>query len=131
MSVVLQAKKRLLCVDSHEEVCDLLITLLSDYDVTPASTAADGLRLAWGDRFDLVLLARRLPDGRGAEVYYHLRDFKPRLPVLFFSGADNGVGRESDLPDDGRECTYTPDDLRLLKPTIARLILEAESGVAC
>jgi CheY-like chemotaxis protein len=131
MPVALQAKKRLLCVDSHEEVCDLLIALLSDYDVTPASTAADGLRLARGDRFDLVLLARRLPDAGGAEVYHRLRDFKPRLPVLFFSGADDGVGRESDPTDDGRECPKTPDDLRLLEPTIARLIREAESGVAC
>jgi two-component system, OmpR family, response regulator CpxR len=129
MPVATQAKKRLLCVDHHEEVCDLLIALLADYDVTPASTAADGLRLARGDRFDLILLARQLPDGEGIELCRHFRDSKPRLPILFFSGADYDAGRECDLPAEVPKCPVMPDDLRLLEPTIARLIREAESGL--
>jgi DNA-binding response OmpR family regulator len=130
MSVAPPAKKRLLCVDSHEDTSELLITLLSNYEVTPASTIADGLRLARSDRFDLILLDQRLPDGQGSELCCHIREFKPRTPILFFSGAAYEADRQGGMAAGAQEFLVKPGDLDILEPTIARLIHHAEACAA-
>lgn len=129
MSFIPSSSKRLLCVDDHEDSCDMLINLLSDYEVTPASTSADGLRLARSDRFDLILLEHRLPDGGGADLCSQIRKFKPRIPILFFTAAAYSSDRQHGLMSGAQDYLMKPDDLELLAPTIGRLIHEAEAGV--
>ncbi len=78
-----------LLVEDHQDTCELMITFLEQfkYEVWPACTVADGLRLARSERFDLCVLDERLPDGTGAELCQQLRQFHPRTPILFLSAA--------------------------------------------
>src|SRR5438128_12269657 len=92
-------KRRILCVEDHEDTCDLMITLLeqSDYEVWPACTVADGIRLARSERFDLYLLDNRLPDGSGVELCQRIRQLHPRTPILFLSAAVSETDRQQAL----------------------------------
>ena len=60
--------RRVLCVDDYEDTCVLVITTLSELDVTTVSTCDEGLRLAASQTFDLILLDYHLPDGNGLDI---------------------------------------------------------------
>src|SRR5206468_2885933 len=47
-----------------------------------AGTAAEALTLAYGDRWDVVLLDLGLPDRHGLDVLRELHASRPQLPVL-------------------------------------------------
>ena len=122
------ALKRILCVDNNADSCDLLITMLSDYEVIPTGTVSEGLRLARSDRFDLVILEQRLPDGQGTDLCRLIHDFMPRTPILFFSCAAYAADRRDGLAAGAQEYLVKPDDLATLEPNITRLIRHSEAG---
>ena len=104
-------KRRILCVDDHDDFCSLITTILSDYEVVSAHSKAEALRKATGGLFDLYLLDYYLPDGTGLELCLLLRDFDDSTPILFVTdGADltqkqiesvnaQGLIRKDELPD--------------------------------
>jgi CheY-like chemotaxis protein len=104
-------KRRILCVDDHDDMCSLITTILSDYEVVSAHSKAEALRKATGGFFDLYLLDYYLPDGTGLELCLLLRDFDDSTPILFVTdGADltqkqiesvnaQGLIRKDELPD--------------------------------
>jgi CheY-like chemotaxis protein len=57
------SKKQILCVDDHADTCELVMTLLKDYEVTTAYSMADAIKQATAQKFDLYLLDNHLPDG--------------------------------------------------------------------
>ena len=81
-------KPRILSVDDHEDTLSMLRVLLgaSGYDLTPASSVAEGLRLAKSEGFDLFLLDLNFADGTGRELCERIREFDRETPILFFSG---------------------------------------------
>jgi len=76
------ARKRLLCVDDHEDTCALVSSILGDYDVTAEYSKAGGLRQAATEKFDVILLDYYLPDGSGLELCVLIRGFDPHTPIL-------------------------------------------------
>jgi CheY-like chemotaxis protein len=79
------SKRRILCVDGNDDTCDLISTILSDYEVVSAHSKAEGLRTATGGMFDLYLLDYYLPDGTGLELCLLIRQFDDSTPVLFLT----------------------------------------------
>ena len=75
-------KKRLLCVDDHEDTCVLVSSILSDFEVISEHTKAGALQRAmtWG--YDVILADYYLPDGTGLELCALVRTFDPHTPIL-------------------------------------------------
>jgi DNA-binding NtrC family response regulator len=52
------------------------------YEVLPAKTAADGMRLLREEEVDVVLLDLMLPDRGGLEILPEIKSYDPHLPVV-------------------------------------------------
>lgn len=104
-------KRRILCVDDQVDMCSLISTILSDYEVVSAHSKGEALRKATGGLFDLSLLDYYLPDGTGLELCLLLRGFDHLTPILFVTDMGDlghnqiqsvnaqGLIRKDDLPD--------------------------------
>jgi PAS domain S-box-containing protein len=67
---------RVLLVEDHPDTLEVLARLLdgANYAVRTASTVATALKLAAGERFDVVVSDLGLPDGTGYDLMKQLRD---------------------------------------------------------
>jgi DNA-binding response OmpR family regulator len=87
-----EAKRRILCAESNKDVCDLIVLMLEQrgYNVEAVQTAADCLKLALTERFDLYILNDTYVDGDSLKLCRDLRAFDPATPVLLFSLEHSG-----------------------------------------
>lgn len=74
---------RILCVEDDPGMCELVSHILSDYQLTCASTVMNARRMAAAEKFDLIILDYILPDGTGAGLCTEIRSFDIRTPILF------------------------------------------------
>ena len=80
---------RILLIEDDESVARMVTTGMQDanHEVTHTVDGQDGFEQAMGQRFDVMILDRRLPGGvDGAELLRKLRDKQVKTPVLFLSG---------------------------------------------
>lgn len=104
-------RRRILCVDDHEDTCALIAALLVEYEVIKAFSKAEGLCTAKSQHFDLILLDYHMRDGTGPELSRQIREFNQSIPILFVTGTytmtrrevlesgAQGVVRKTDLAD--------------------------------
>jgi CheY-like chemotaxis protein len=78
-----ESKKKILCVEDHEDSCRMVADLLKDYEVVGVYSKADALTKAMSGSFDLYLLDYHLPDGTGLELCLLIRTFDPDTPIFF------------------------------------------------
>jgi DNA-binding response OmpR family regulator len=80
-------KRRILCAESNSDVGELLAYMLRNegYSVSLVQTAADCLKLAATERFDLYVLNDNYVDGDSLELCRELRAMDPQTPVLLFT----------------------------------------------
>ena len=85
-------KRRILCAESNKDVADLLQLLLErkGYAVDAVQTAADCLKLAATERFDLYVLNDTYIDADSLTLCRELREIDPGTPVLLFSLDSSG-----------------------------------------
>jgi len=57
------------------------------YDVTPAASGQEGLRLAKEQVFDVVLCDRTMPGLDGLATLAALKDMHPKMPVIIVTGS--------------------------------------------
>jgi CheY-like chemotaxis protein len=115
-------KKRILCVEDHEDTYDLVAFVLRDYEVVGARSGSEALRRMIDDRFDLYLFDYNLPDGTGLELCIFLRTFDRETPIVVASAS--GVLSEREVLTTGaqayvRKGSEFTDNL---KSTITRLL---------
>ncbi len=80
-------KRRILCAESNKDVGDLITFLLErkGYAVESVQTAAECLKLAGIERFDLYVLNDTYIDADSLTLCRELREIDPATPVLLFS----------------------------------------------
>ncbi|HEV8578768.1 MAG TPA: MASE1 domain-containing protein [Thermoanaerobaculia bacterium] len=85
---------RILLVEDHADTAEAMAELLSllGYQVTTASTVAEGLAVASAEKFDLMLSDLGLPDGSGLDLMRELAS-RNGLPGIALSG----YGMEDDV----------------------------------
>lgn len=90
-----ERKRRILCAESNKDVGDLIALMLTrkGYEVESVQTAADCLKLASTDRFDLYILNDNYIDADSLELCRRLREIDPATPVLLFSLESSGPPR--------------------------------------
>ena len=119
-------KARILCVEDHEDTCELIAAILSNYQVQTATSAAQGLFLAKTELFDLYLLDNWLPDMSGVELCREIRAFDANTPIIFCSGAAYDSDRQEALAAGAQAYITKPIGLVSLIDAVAQLILKAE-----
>src|SRR3954467_2209022 len=87
-----ERKRRILCAESNRDVGDLIALMLEQkgYEVETVQTAADCLKVASTDRFDLYILNDTYIDSDSLELCRKLRELDPVTPVLLFSLESSG-----------------------------------------
>src|SRR5215210_7902425 len=90
-----EGKRRILCAESNKDVGDLIALMLTrqGYEVESVQTAAECLKVASTDRFDLYILNDTYIDADSLELCQHLREIDPVTPVLIFSLESSGPRR--------------------------------------
>jgi CheY-like chemotaxis protein len=81
--------KHILCVDDHNDTCELISVILKNYKVTSANSMAEALRVATKEQFSLYLLDYHLPDGTGIELCLLMKNFDTETPILFVTGTSS------------------------------------------
>ncbi|HKO61268.1 MAG TPA: response regulator [Pyrinomonadaceae bacterium] len=116
-------KKRLLCVDDHEDTCALVSSILSDFEVISEHTKAGGLGRAMTGGYDVILADYYLPDGTGLELCGLVRTFDPHTPILLVT-ATHTIEHEQVIAVGGQG-VMRKDHLTQLLPTAVASALEA------
>ena len=77
----------ILIVDEDRELCAAMESFLTDHSlrVELAHTGESGLEKAVGGNLDLVILAVRLPDVSGLDLFRTLCEVEPKLPVILMT----------------------------------------------
>ena len=79
-----ERKRRILCAESNRDVGDLIALMLEQkgYEVETVQTAAECVKVASTDRFDLYILNDTYIDADSLELCRELRELDPVTPVL-------------------------------------------------
>lgn len=125
----MDAQARVLVVDDHPNIVDMLTTVLRfhGYTVSTACTAADALRRAEIDRPDLVVLDVSLPDGDGFDVCRRLRADGHDVGIVFLTARDAPREKITGLTFGGDDYVTKPFNLPELVARI-RAILRRTGG---
>ena len=90
-------KKRVLCIEDHEEMIELIRLILGrhGFEVQGAVGGRQGLKAMLKDPPDLVLLDLMMPDMDGGEVYRQIsaRDELKDIPVVAVTAKAQGIDR--------------------------------------
>ena len=120
-----EGKRRILCAESNKDVGDLIALMLTrkGYEVESVQTAADCLKVASTDRFDLYILNDTYIDADSLELCRQLREIDPVTPVLLFSLESSGPHRQHKATQAGiRIYKSKTSDFVSLVQTIDRLL---------
>ncbi|MEK7723511.1 MAG: response regulator [Acidobacteriota bacterium] len=108
-------KKKILCVEDHEDTCELIAFILSDYEVVFTESIENSLNLFSKVDFDLCILDNWLIDGLGTDLCSQIKSIKPEIPVIFASGVAQKDEIQKAL-DSGAKAylvkPYPPDELQ-------------------
>jgi len=120
-----EVKRRILCAESNKDVGELIALMLTrkGYEVETVQTAADCLKVAATDRFDLYILNDTYIDADSLELCRQLRELDPVTPVLLFSLESSGPHRQQQAAQTGVKIykSKTSDFVSLVQ-TIDRLL---------
>ena len=119
-----EVKRRILCAESNKDVGDLIALMLTrkGYEVESVQTAADCLKLAATDRFDLYILNDTYIDADSLELCRQLRELDPVTPVLLFSLESSGPKSRQTIQTDVKIYQSKTSDFVSLVQTIDRLL---------
>lgn len=78
---------RILCVEDHADTCDMVQTVLPEFEIVAAATAADAIEKASQGGFVMILMDYHLLDGTGEDACYAIRRFDQRTPILFITSS--------------------------------------------
>ncbi|MEK6286215.1 MAG: response regulator [Acidobacteriota bacterium] len=121
------ARKRILCVDDHEDTRDMMRALLGEYgyEAVIAASVSDALASARSGGLALCILDHWITEGNGIELCQQIRAFDSHTPIMFYSGAGYKADIKKGL-DAGAQAYLVKPDFERLKPTIDRLIHGAD-----
>jgi DNA-binding response OmpR family regulator len=122
------ARKRILCVDDHEDTRDMMRVLIGHYgyEAVIAASVPEALESARSGGLALCILDHWLEEGDGMELCQQIRTFDSQTPIIFYSGAGYKADIQKGL-DAGADGYVVKPDFEHLEATIDRLIREAGS----
>jgi DNA-binding response OmpR family regulator len=118
----------ILYVEDDEDTRELVTCVLAknNYKVVAAENCDDALMLARSSQFDLYLIDNWMSGGSGIDLCKKLREFNPRTPILFYSGAAYESDRQRALTPGAQGYLVKPVDNIELIEQISRIISAAK-----
>jgi two-component system repressor protein LuxO len=117
-----ESNKQILCVEDHEDTCELYSLLLPEYDFTFTHTQAESLAMIEKRKFDLYMLDNWLPDGSGIKLCREIRALHPDAPIIFVSGITRKKETQEALDAGANEYLVKPCDPDKLQKIVKELI---------
>ena len=114
--------KKILCVEDHEDTCELYTLLLPEYDFTFADKISSAIVLFKENDFDLCIMDGRLCDGSGADLCRQMLKLKPDFPVVFISGLTRDQDIEEAKIAGAKAYLTKPCDMDELQQIVKELI---------
>lgn len=93
-----------------------------NYTYSLAESGECALELMSNHSYDLVIMDMHLEDFHGAELFPHIRDKQPRIPVLITSGYTEERDLASILQDENTKYLSKPFRLTDIKHHITNLL---------
>src|SRR5262245_53042626 len=85
------------------------------HPVDVAGTGAEGLERVRAELPDVILLALRLPDQSGLDVYQQIRQIDARIPVIFVTLAKGADAAIEAMKQGAHDYLFKPLDLNQLR----------------
>jgi DNA-binding response OmpR family regulator len=119
---------RILVTEDEPDARDLIDTILtlSGCEVITADSLLQTLLLARTNTIDLYLLDNRMSDISGIELCRKLREFDPKTPILFYSGAGEDSDRKEGLAAGAQGYLVKPCEPAKLVSEVFRLAAESQ-----
>lgn len=113
---------RLLYVEDEADIAGIVTEMLSeDYTVDCVATAEEGLELALGRRYDVMVFDRRLPGMSGTDLIARIRTARITTPVLMLTARGAVEDRVSGLDRGADDYLVKPFDVDELRARLRAL----------
>lgn len=124
-------KCRVLYVDDHEDSSVMLQLVLaeSDYEVQAAHSIDQALKMAASENYDLYIVDKRLPDGSGLRLVEQLKQLRPSVPSIVYTGDAYEIHREEALAA-GADAYVAKPDIDGLIRKVREFLSERECAAA-
>lgn len=120
-------KMHILIVDDEDLIRDLLIDALQDdFQITAASNGEEALSLfrLKIDTIGLVITDLIMPKLRGDELAKLIREMNPSIPIVYISGYEREINKQSLLSDKKSAFLQKPFDMEILSATLRQLLTQ-------
>ena len=126
-----QVKPRILCVDDHEDTCQMLVLLFGHegYEVETATDPDEALRLAGERRYDLFILDGRYGGVPRPDLCPKLLALDPEARIVIYSGAVSHSERAEEVCEGARAYVAKPDISALVAAVKAALAPDTGKSV--
>jgi two-component system response regulator PilR (NtrC family) len=113
-------KKHILIIDDDEQILFLLKAFVEMNDCTCEieNSAEKALALIHKNKYSLVILDIKLPDGDGLEILKHILTLSPNMPVIIITGGNDIEVAEECLKVGAVDYITKPFDLQYLRTSI-------------
>ncbi len=118
---------RILLVDDEQDMCDSMADVLrldADYDITLTTSPHEGLRLAKGEEFDLIMVDYEMPEMDGVELVEAIKAVKPDALIFVLTAfISHKLIKEAKEKGAGRVLSkfMWPDELlQIIREALAR-----------
>lgn len=115
-------KPRLLYVEDETEIASIVTEVLADeYDIDHATTGEEGLRLALGRRYDVIVVDRRLPGMSGVDLLEAVRTARIATPAIMLTALGAIDDKVSGLDSGADDYLVKPFDFAELRARLRAL----------
>ncbi|MCX5681653.1 MAG: response regulator [Candidatus Omnitrophica bacterium] len=116
-------KKKILVVEDRESLQDVLKSRLQEagYQVSIASTGAQGLKAVTKMKPDLIILDVMLPDANGFDLCQKIKEMKRPFKVIIYTGKLEAVDVQHARQVGADDFTVKTIDFKYLLASVAKL----------
>jgi two-component system phosphate regulon response regulator PhoB len=128
----MQFQARILYAEDDSDTRELVTLILASQNcqVIATESAAEALRLARVEHFDLYLIDNWMPGISGVTLCEQLREFDQHTPVLFYSGAGYETDRARALASGAQGYLVKPADGDALIAAVLRLVSDSRQSAS-
>ena len=118
------ATPRVLLVEDHDDTRAMLAFVLEDsgYSVTSRATVIDATKSIRNQRFDLVVVDSRLPDGSGIQLCHQIREIDRYTPIVFCSTEGHDKQARQAIAAGAQAYLMKPFEIDHFRDTVSKLI---------
>ncbi len=117
-------KPNILVIDDNQEILDLLSETLTEYNIIPAMSATDGLKMIKSFNIDLIITDVMMPDNDGVSFTRNIKGNKHtmHIPIIILSAKHSNSERVTGLAAGADVYVGKPFQLSYLRAVIYRLL---------